>query len=235
MKSGSCGCNTLPALPALQNPVSLLELWGAGGPGSARLCGVRGAPQCEVGGPCLLGVCPARDGSVLLLGLLSGRREGGKEGRCVGGSVLFFTPCSSPMQGPRCLDGTPAARLWAQRASTKLPPPAALAADPGEAPVPCVLSDGLLWLCLGCACAVLPTPDLPVSPCHTSRRRWAAGVACAGGRQSWECRGMAVQLGCGWPQPLPKCWSLEECQVCDGSESSHQLLHWQLKEWPVWE
>lgn len=97
------------------------------------------------------------------------------------------------------------------------------------------ITEGLLWLCLDCPCAVHPTPDLPVSPCHTAHGRCGAGGACTGGQQSWECRGVTVQLGCGWPEPLPKCGSLKEYQVCDGSESFHQMLHWQLKEWSVWE
>lgn len=50
-----------------------------------------------------------------------------------------------------------------------------------------------------------------------------------------ECRGVTVQLGCDQPEPLLKCWCLKEYQVCDGSESFHQLLHWQLKKWSVWE
>lgn len=60
-------------------------------------------------------------------------------------------------------------------------------------------------------------------------------MACAGGQQSWECRGVAVQLGCGCPETLLKCWCLKEYQVCDGSQSFHQLLHWQLKKRSVWE
>lgn len=138
VKSGSCGCSALLALPALQSPVFCLELRGAGGPGSAGLCGVRRAPQSEVGGPWVLGVCPTRDEAVVLLGLISGKWERGKEGRSIGGSVLFFTPCSSPVQGPRCLDGTPPAQLWPRRAGTNLPVPTALAADQGEGPTPCV-------------------------------------------------------------------------------------------------
>lgn len=176
VKSGSCGCSALLALPALQGPVSHLEPWGAGGLGSAGLCGVRwGFLGCW--GSVLQGM-----GLLCFLGLLSGRRKGGKEGRSAGGSVLqplFFPQCRVPgtWTGPpqhSCGHGGPAPTsqhqlLW-QQAQVSVPRHVSI-------------TEGLLWLCLDCPCAVHPTPGLPVRPCHTAHGRWGAAwkVACAGG------------------------------------------------------
>lgn len=153
------------------------------------------AVWCEVGGPWVLGVCPARHGAVVLLGLLSGRQQGGKEGRSTGGSVLFFTPCSSPCRVPGAWTG-PHQHSCGHRG----PAPTSqhqLLWQQTEVRVPCHVSitGGLLWLCLDCPCAVHPTPDLPVSPWHAAHRRSGAGVVCAGGQQSWQCRGVTVQPG----------------------------------------
>lgn len=90
----------------------------------------------------------------------------------------FFSPTfSSPIQGPRCLDGTPAAWLPPQKADTSLPVQTALEADQGKGPVLAAPLSPLLGGCCGREAAekrldhpraVDPVPVLPVSPQRSS-------------------------------------------------------------------
>lgn len=91
-------------------------------------------------------------------------------------SPLVLPPCRVPgtWTGPQqhtCGHGGPAPTsqhqlLWQQT----------------EVRVPCRVSiaEGLLWLFLDCPCAVHPTLDLPVSPCHAAHGRSVLGDSRAG-------------------------------------------------------